>query len=522
MALFAKISSLLIVILLSVFYLLWKWQSSEPYQYQNTKITYNEQGIATLSDTHWENLFEAQGYLTASQRMWQMDLSRRAALGKLSEWFGEKAIETDEKKHKEFWPEVIAKAVANLPEQELKFCNLYAKGVNQFIDEYKNRWGLEYTFLQVEPEKWVCGDSLAVGMMLIEHLTSAAEEEELNTIWYRKLPEDWRRFLFPKDHPWNVPNFHRGEYHPKKIELPKRENYLTKTKNRREILYAENIDEPFAVGSNSWVFINKDKAFLANDPHLQYSVPSVWYFLQMKTNENEWVKGASVPGFPGIILGTNQDLAWSFTNLGEDVDDYLEEKINWDELKYFHVNEKGFPVWIPLDCKLYFIKVKNQNSREGKACRTHRGPVVQSKYLENTYYSRQWLPYRDQVLAFGFFNLMRAKNLAEAESAIHKIKSPAQNILVLDQNKNGFYMPSGVNILRQVTGREIQTALKGEWKIVDGTSQRPKIDFPTNHEQPFYFATANERQWEDPWGHRWFSDERKKRIIELLASQNDF
>jgi len=124
-----------------VFYLYAKQQvvpSSHWKTFKTAKVVFDQKGIPTLTANHWHNLIEAQGYVVASERMWQMDLMRRKASGRLAEWFGSKALAIDSRRRVEDWPGVLESASTSLPEDERLVCDAYAKGVNRFMGTLKN------------------------------------------------------------------------------------------------------------------------------------------------------------------------------------------------------------------------------------------------------------------------------------------------------------------------------------------------------------------------------------------------
>jgi len=266
--------------------------------------------------------------LTASERMWQMDLTRRLAEGRLAEWFGQVAVDRDRSRRVEDWSGVAERAALELPTEEHHYCTRYAAGVNRFIDENPGAWGLEYVLLGTAPEPWTCADSMLVLFVMAERLSSTAWRDEQKAAWVDALDEEWVRFLFPQDHPWNEPLF--GES-PGELALP--------TTTLPSTPLAEALGRSVAgagpmEGSNSWAWRGRSARLLANDPHLGNTVPQIWYAVRMRVSEDDWVVGMSIAGLPGVVLGMNPHLAWAYTNTGEDVDDLLVERVEGN--RYLH------------------------------------------------------------------------------------------------------------------------------------------------------------------------------------------
>src|SRR5262249_42310515 len=122
--------------------------------YRGAKIAMSTRGIPTIDAASWIDAVEAQGYVVASERLFQMDLMRRSASGRLAEWFGPQALELDRRRKIEDWEGVAERAYSALPQEQKDYLEAYRRGVNRFIDENYARWGLEYLLLSTRPEPW--------------------------------------------------------------------------------------------------------------------------------------------------------------------------------------------------------------------------------------------------------------------------------------------------------------------------------------------------------------------------------
>src|SRR5207244_2277082 len=153
---------------------------------------------------------------------------------------------------------------------------------------------------------------------------------------------------FPEDHPWNQPMFGQSP-HPAGPPLPLGQALAMKPIDDVEAgamhaaleLAPKAKETEEGIGSNNWAWCGKTGCFLANDPHLGASVPHIWYANRLRISAEEWVVGVSIPGLPGIVLGMNPYLAWAFTNVGEDVDDLLLERVDEGEKNYLAAVEDG-------------------------------------------------------------------------------------------------------------------------------------------------------------------------------------
>ncbi len=476
-------------------------QPKQPFP--DVKVVTDANGIPTVEAKDWDQLIEAQGFVVASQRLFQMDLIRRKAGGRLAEWFGEVAFDHDLMVQREDRLGISRRAAAALPPEEKTPCDRYAAGVNRFMDENPWRVGLEYQLLRVQPEPWTCADSLLVLLEMADTLSSGADREAENVAWRRHLSESWQAFLFPVDHPWNHPYFgtptQKGPAFPPASEfLPKKPLEPKQSSRRRHV-------DPDPVGSNNWGWRGPTGAFLANDPHLGNSVPSIWYAMRLRVSKTEWVVGVAIPGLPGIVIGMNPALAWAFTNTGEDVDDYLLETPD-DSMRQ----------------KTFEIKVKGEaKPRLVSSAFTARGPVAERSHLGSALYSRQWLPLKEGMLRLPTVQFMQTRDVDAFDRAVDSMLIPSQNVLVMTHTGDMGYRMSGTGVRRKVSGRIPEPAEDGAWLGLQPASERPKLYFKNEGDQVRYLASANERIWTDPYGGQWASDDRKDRIVRFLSARQD-
>lgn len=486
------------------------------------QVQFDSRGIPTITNPDWTSLFRAQGYVVASDRLWQMDLFRRASAGRLAEWFGAKAVPHDTERRLEDWMGVADQAVLELPTDQRHTCEAYAEGVNRFIQDHHRRWGIEYAFLRETPESWRCRDSLLILMSLAADLTESSDRDLHYMQWKSHLSPEWFRFLFPSSHPWNKPMF--GTKTDAGPSLPGPKEFLPQKPLQLQTASSSQPSE-VALGSNNWAYRGKKGAFLANDPHLNSRAPQLWYAVRLKISESEWVVGASVPGLPGVVLGMNQSLAWAFTNTGEDVDDWLIEKVDLQSKTYEVRLSGGQTTKLSIQGRPYEIKVKDKEPVRGTAPFTHRGPLRKLNWGGATHYaSRQWVGFHPEVLRLPSEAINRAKNWDDFNAAMDEMRIPSQNVLVLDRGGNMGYRTSGTGIERRVDGRLPMAADTGEWLGFKPPTSRLRKWVPrtnTNAVDHTFLGTANERIWLEGFSQGWYPDDRKKRMTEVLSTHND-
>lgn len=500
--------------------------------YEGAKVRIDDFGIPTIDADSWPAVVEAQGYVTASQRFFHMDMIRRFSAGRVAELYGAKAVPLDEGRRLEDWPGVVAEAEKRLEPKERELLEAYARGVNRFLQDYDGRVSLEYLLLGVDPEPWKVEDTLFITILMSEQLATAAPGEALRQRWSEGLGDAWFDFLFPVDHPWNKPLFGTPDRSGPAMPAtplpaaPLEETELARLDSTERPRLAGLYDEDVAGwgASNSWAWCGGKDCYLANDPHLAASVPHLWFLNRLRVDKDEWAVGVSIPGAPGVVLGMNAYLAWAFTNVGEDVDDYLREELSDDGKQYVERIDDGEKIWAPVIEKKHVIRVKDGAPVEVTSRHTSRGPIAKRDYLGDGVYARRWLPLQPG-LAVPSFDTNRAKSWDEMMAALDGMRVPAQNVLVVDRLGNMGYRASGTGIVRSKSGRFPRSALDGDWQGYEPASARPRMQIYVKEagpEEPRFIATANERIWVDPHGQKWTEDLRKDRIRTVLASKKRF
>jgi penicillin amidase len=218
----------------------------------------------------------------------------------------------------------------------------------------------------------------------------------------------------------------------------------------------------------------------------------------------------------------NPHIAWSFTNIGEDVDDYVEETLSDDESKYLARVEDGREVWEPIEERQSTIKVRGGADVEVVGRHTHRGPLSTREHLGDAKFSRQWLPLRQdaELARLWTVQLGRARSWDEANEALDAFRFPAQNVLIMEKSGGLGYRATGSGIEREGSGRLPRPAVQGEWRGLKPPSERLRKWIPAGDEVAS-LATANQRIWVDEHGHDFAGDRRAARIRELLASSTE-
>jgi len=305
----------------------------------------DERGIPYIEAAGEKDLYFAQGYITAGDRLWQMDMLRRTGRGELAEILGREALGEDKHFRQLGFAALAEQRVGRLSPPVRAALESYAEGVNAAIRSLDDRsLPPEFRILKYRPRPWRPSDSLVIGKIFAESLSPTWLWETMRAL-FSDLPKERLDALYPSTSPLDVIMVGSDEGRGKRasaapVSGPARGragdgDLLSSALKRAGIirrslkrvgLYAED-----AAASNNWVVSGKrtlsGKPLLANDPHLDSSAPNVWYVTHLRTPELR-VAGAAIPGAPGIIIGHNERIAWGITNLFADVQDLYIEKFD--------------------------------------------------------------------------------------------------------------------------------------------------------------------------------------------------
>ncbi len=461
----------------------------------------------------------ALGYAHAQDRLFVMDIMRRAGEGRLSEVMGEKSVPFDKMFRTVGIKRIVDSNLKNVNVKSLQLLDAYAKGVNLYIKNSKGKYPVEFDVLGYDPEEWKPEHSLIIGRMMAWELNISWWIDFSFTFLVQKFGEAKVMEILP-DYPENS-----------KLILPLEiKNFPSISRSMVEV------DKQFRefmgmsgthLGSNNWVVNGKKSSsglpIIANDTHLHFSAPSRWYAAVIRGGD--WkVEGFTIPGAPAIVVGKNQNISWAVTNIMLDDADFYFEKLDSTQKKYLLNNE-----WKNLNIIKDTIKVKNAKEVVFEIKSTHRGPVVSDIHPFSILYpetkgssavSMRWLgaDFSDELYAFYLIN--KAKNWNDFKSAFQYYGLPGQNFLYADEFGNIGYVFGGKLPLRisiSPTFVYDGTTEKYDWKGIVPINELPSIfNPPTN-----FLATANNKLVKDFKYHIsniWEPSSRSERINTLLSS----
>jgi penicillin amidase len=435
-------------------------------------------GVPHIHAAGWEDAMFLQGYVTAQDRLWQMDALRRLAAGELSEIVGRAALEVDRDARRLRMRRMAEELYRTLPSADRVVLAAYARGVNYFIETHHGRLPLEFSILRYDPRPWTVVDCLLAGLQM-----------------YRNLTTTWKE------------------------ELEKSEMLASGDVAKVNFLFPSLIGTEFQPGSNAWAISGKHtasgKPLLANDPHLEFSIPSTWYQVHLEAPGLD-VTGVSLPGVPCVIIGHNQRIAWGVTNLGFDVEDLYIEKIDTQTGRYVF---RGKLEQARLETE--WIAVKGARPLEFRQWVTRHGPLSIS--TENRHYALLWSAAEPGSFQFPFLDLNRAGNWQEFTAAIARFPGPGQNFVYADVDGNiGYHATGRLPIRRNYDGDVPVDGSSGdfEWDGFIPFDQLPSFYNPPQG----WIITANQNPFPDNYPYRvhgyFASPYRSLEIRSLLTSRD--
>ncbi|MFK7785883.1 MAG: penicillin acylase family protein, partial [Crocinitomicaceae bacterium] len=407
-------------------------------------VHFDKRDVPHLFASNQEDLFFAQGYVCASDRLWQMDFMSYMSAGRLSELFGRSLVDYDRTQRRNGMLYAAKKSLKFMEQdpETKKALDSYTAGVNAWIEQlsYKD-YPMEYKLMDYEPEPWTNLKSVLV-VKYLSSVLSGYENDIPSSIIRMALGEEKYDELFP--------NFFMDQ-DSSSFGI----TTITDSLDQMDYLdysFLETVSEvPESkfnphLGSNSWV-VSAGKsatgnAVLCSDPHLNLTLPSIWYEIQLKSDVQN-VYGYSIPGVPGIIVGFNDQISWGLTNSSADVIDYHKLILNKDYSAYMFDGK-----WIETDERIEEIKVKNDKALYDTVFYSNQGPIASDFNFGDPIkrgFALDWSLHNPSNELLSFLQINKAKNNDEFVDAIEHYKCPAQNFSYADVAGNiGMYFRGDV------------------------------------------------------------------------------
>lgn len=347
-------------------------------------ITRDAIGLPHITAASLEDLLFAQGFATAQDRMWQMDMIRRLSAGDVSEVAGPGGLESDTLARKLRIRRIAEHQARTLPPAEMALLAAYARGVNYYIELHRGKWGPEFAILGYQPRPWTPVDTLLCGLQMDLKLTNSWELDVRKARMIAEGDPAKVRRLFP---------FRAGS----------------------EII----------PGSNAWAVAGahtaSGKPILAGDPHLEHSLPSPWHLVHLRGPDLN-VIGATLPGVPFVLIGHNDHIAWSITSLQFDTMDLYTQRIDMRTGRY---SVQGQILEAAREVELIAVK----GARRGEVLNvvTRHGPIFTAH--GGAHLALRWAAADPAPYAFPLLQLARAANWEEFRAAFARYHGPGINLI---------------------------------------------------------------------------------------------
>jgi penicillin amidase len=515
---------------------------------QRVVVTRDGHGVPAIDASNLPDLFFAQGYVTAQDRLWQMDMMRRFAEGDLAEVAGPDGVAHDQGQRILRIRQAAQRATDGLSPRDRIYFEAYTRGVNAAMQQSQPHLPIEFRLMGYTPRPWTVEDSFAVGAQLAQELNHGRYK-------YALLREQFLAALGPELTADLFVNRSRHD-HPPALELTKQAPQATHPSDDEDD-EMENEPEPVASGSralpiistraagtleddaynlqpgsNNWVVSGahtvSGKPLLSNDMHLGHQMPNLWYEAHLHSNNYD-VAGVTLPGMPFVVMGHNQRIAWGFTNVEPTVEDLYIENFN-------AAGEYQTPQgWRNPEHRRETIHVKGAPDVALDVAITRHGPVITDLVPgETRKLALRWTLYNS--FSDPFFDLNAAQNWQEFRKALSLWGSPGQNVMFADVDGHIGYQATGQYPIRAAGDGGLPVSGSDdahEWKGYVPFEQLPSVYDPPSG----VLASANGRivpdkypysistMWDAPWRteriYRVLNSGKKLAPADMLALETD-
>jgi penicillin amidase len=506
-------------------------------------------GVPHIRAASLDDLVFAQGFVTAQDRLWQMDMLRRHAAGEIAEIFGSRMVEHDRVQRILQLRAAADRALGTLPPDQRHVLQRYADGVNALIAEERGHLPLEFRLLHYQPAPWTPRDSLLVGLVMFQDLTNTFPLELNRELLTARLPQPLVADLYPelswRDHPPAQPvvDLTAPQTDIPDIPLDESQTRLRKpslpTVTSSDLVAVEGMLAPVMrcegcrAGSNEWVVSGAHtatgKPLLSNDMHLTHNVPGIWYEAGLEC-AGFHVAGVSLPGVPFVIVGHNDHVAWGFTNLGARVQDVSVEHLRGAGATAEFEAADGS--WRPVLHRQETIHVRGGRDVALDVQATLHGgmatPIISPIFpSEKRSLSLRWTIYDPSNITPSFEAIDSATDGAGLVAAFSGFGGPAQSLVYADdQGHIGYHAVGKIPVRGSLTSPSPISPVPTdaldtteEWVGSIAYDQLPQAVDPANG----ILATANNRVTGDgyayPITNDWAAPYRNERIWKLLADR---
>jgi len=503
-------------------------------------------GVPHIQAATLDDLFMAQGYVTAQDRLWQMDMARRMAAGDASEILGPALLEHDRMQRFLLIRETAERIIANLSENDRRYFNDYAHGVNVFIATHEDNLPSEFHLLMYKPRPWRPVDSALIVMGMDQILDQRWDLKLDRERVVARLGPTLAAPLYPvgswRDHPptQTIPDISAPQSFVPEVPLDSTQSSV-QGPSVEDLLQLRQLVEGSrarcrgcTLGSNEWVVSGahtaSGKPILSNDMHLDHQIPNIWYEADLQA-PGFHAAGLSIPGVPYIVAGHNDHVAWGFTAMYADMQDlYIEQTNAQDEYRAPNGS------WHPIDHHREIIRVRGGRDETIDVATTGHGPIITPLIPHETRtIALRWSAYDVPHDSLCVFALDTAADWTSFRDALSRWTSPSLNVVYADDQGHIGYQAVGQIPNRPMGIADVPIAdTNHEWQNYIPFAELPSALDPANG----VIATANSRitpdnytyaisdDWADPYRTeriwKWLAGKNNLTPADMLTLQNDF
>ncbi len=408
-------------------------------------VALDAHAIATVRGATFEDVLRGQGYLHAQERFFQMDLLRRSAAGELSELFGERALAADMSQRPFAYRDHAQRIRAALPAEQSAWLDAYAEGVNAGLADLRAR-PPEYWLAGAAPKPWLPEDSLLVVLTFYTMLSNNDSYERGQGVMHELLPPAVYDFLTPSTSRFDrpvlgaTPNDPTGGYAP--LPIPGVDIVDLRRQNAPLPGRAPRVDPPLAgPASNQWAVASSrsasGRAIVANDPHLSLRLPNIFYRVELEWPDRA-LRGVSIPGLPGVLIGASNDVAWGATVSNADQSDWVVVEVDpRDPARYLTPDGSE-----PFTINVAEIAVAGRAAERIETRGTRWGPVVATDWRGRPLaLHATWL--EPQGLDLDIVGLAAATDVAAASVTLARWSGPSLNWVLADRHGDIAWIVNG-------------------------------------------------------------------------------
>jgi len=456
-------------------------------------VNTGEHGIPLITAKSRTDAAQALGFVTARDRLFQMDLMRRKSAGRLAEIFGEPALENDIRSRTYGYNVEVKQIWSKLSVNHRLILQAYTDGVNGFLAQ-NTALPFEFDVLGYRPEPWRPEDCLLVVLGMFENLTAGAEQDErMVSVMASVLPQEAVVFLTPDSDPFTDSLLANNKSLRTTAQVPVAalKSAMSNTPDPKMAL-ASGYGKAALPGSNAWAVsgakTSDHRAILANDMHLGLSVPNIWYRAALNYPQTQ-ATGVFLPGTPFLVVGSNQYLAWGLTSLIGDFLDLVKLELNPENSNQYRANGK----WLTFKQRSETIAIKDDNPQTLPIKETIWGPVAQ-KPLLGRQVAIHWVALDVDAINTDLLDMEQSRTLEQALEVVNRAGNPQLNVLLADNHANIAWTLTGKIPKRQgLDGLISQSWADGKkgWTGYLQPAQMPRVINP----EAGVLVSANERRF---------------------------